>query len=79
MRVLPEKYSVLKYERRFSHILIFRELTEAPCPTAVALGYFDGVHLGHKEVIGAAVNSKAEGLTPCVFTFSSTPKRGTEK
>ena len=59
-------------------MLIFRELTEAPCPTAVALGYFDGVHLGHKAVIRAAVGCKSEGLTPAVFTFSSTPKRGTE-
>ena len=60
-------------------MLIFRELTEAPRPTAVALGYFDGVHLGHKSVIRAAVECKSEGLTPVVFTFSSTPKRGTEK
>ena len=60
-------------------MLIFRELTEAPSPTAVALGYFDGVHLGHKSVIRAAVECKSEGLTPAVFTFSSTPKRGTEK
>lgn len=60
-------------------MLIFRDLTEAPNPTAVALGYFDGVHLGHKAVIRAAVDCKSEGLTPAVFTFSSTPKRGTEK
>ena len=59
-------------------MLIFRLLTEAPSPTAVALGYFDGVHLGHKAVIRAAVECKSEGLTPAVFTFSSTPKRGTE-
>lgn len=59
-------------------MLIFRDLTEAPRPTAVALGYFDGVHLGHKAVIRAAVDCKSEGLAPAVFTFSSTPKRGTE-
>lgn len=60
-------------------MLIFRDLTVSPRPTAVALGYFDGVHLGHKAVIRAAVDCKAEGLAPAVFTFSSTPKRGTEK
>ena len=60
-------------------MLIFRDLTEAPSPTAVALGYFDGVHLGHKAVIKAAVECKKEGLIPAVFTFSSTPKRGTEQ
>lgn len=39
-------------------------------PTAVALGYFDGVHLGHRAVIGAAVAAACRrGLTPAVFTF----------
>ena len=38
--------------------------------SAVALGFFDGVHIGHREVIGAAVRAaKAGGLVPCVFTF----------
>lgn len=59
-------------------MLIFRELKESERPTAVALGYFDGVHLGHKAVIRAAVEQKSNGLVPAVFTFSSTPKRGTE-
>ena len=59
-------------------MLIFRELIESPRPTAVALGYFDGVHLGHQAVIRAAVEQKKNGLAPAVFTFSSTPKRGTE-
>ena len=58
---------------------IFRDLTVSPKPTAVALGYFDGVHLGHKSVIKSAVDCKREGLAPAVFTFSSTPKRGTEQ
>ena len=43
------------------------------CPaqgSTVALGYFDGVHIGHREVISAAVRAgKAEGLIPSVFTF----------
>ncbi len=38
--------------------------------TAIALGYFDGVHLGHRAVIGAAVDyAKVRGLAPAVFTF----------
>lgn len=38
--------------------------------TAVAMGVFDGVHLGHKEVIAAAVNAARQaGLLSCVFTF----------
>lgn len=43
---------------------------EIPCLTedsAVALGLFDGLHLGHRAVIAGAVES---GLLPVVFTFS---------
>lgn len=42
----------------------------APGGTAVALGFFDGVHVGHRAVIGAAAEyAAAHGLTPAVFTF----------
>ena len=37
--------------------------------TAVALGFFDGVHKGHAKVIDAAVYN-GKNLTPAVFTFS---------
>lgn len=37
--------------------------------TAIALGVFDGVHIGHQAVIGEAVNGVEQGLTPVVFTF----------
>ena len=36
--------------------------------TAVALGYFDGLHLGHVGVIRTALAQ--EGLKPAVFTFN---------
>ena len=36
--------------------------------TAVALGYFDGLHLGHKVVIAAALEQRE--LKPAVFTFN---------
>lgn len=37
---------------------------------AVALGYFDGVHCGHRMVLGGAVRYAAEnGLAPAAFTF----------
>ncbi len=36
-------------------------------PRAIALGLFDGVHLGHRRVICEAVGS--EGLTASVFSF----------
>lgn len=39
--------------------------------TAIALGTFDGVHLGHKVVLQTAVNS---GLFPIAVVFSIPPK-----
>ncbi|HOP10667.1 MAG TPA: riboflavin biosynthesis protein RibF [Oscillospiraceae bacterium] len=40
-------------------------------PAAVALGFFDGVHLGHRAVISSAAES---GLMPVVFTFAQHPR-----
>lgn len=42
----------------------------APSPekTAVALGYFDGLHIGHMAVIGEALSQRE--LKPAVFTFN---------
>jgi riboflavin kinase/FMN adenylyltransferase len=40
-------------------------------PRAVALGTFDGVHLGHRRVLEAAV---AAGPTPTVVTFDPHPR-----
>lgn len=37
---------------------------------AVALGIFDGVHLGHRAVLDLALEQEKNGLTPAVFTFS---------
>ena len=40
--------------------------------TAIALGFFDGVHLAHRELISLTVaEAKARGLIPTVFTFSA--------
>ena len=62
---------------------IYQSLTpiHAPQGSAVALGYFDGVHCGHRAVLGAAVEcARAGGLTAAAFTFelpaSSTLKGG---
>ena len=38
--------------------------------TAVAMGFFDGIHIGHRAVIGEAVEwARAHGAAPAVFTF----------
>ncbi|MBQ9197143.1 MAG: FAD synthetase family protein [Clostridia bacterium] len=43
-------------------------------PAAVALGTFDGVHLGHRALLAATVRAAGEkGLTPCAFTFETPP------
>lgn len=49
---------------------VLRQQCDLP-KTAVALGLFDSVHLGHRAVIRAAVEQKKNGLTPAVFTFST--------
>lgn len=37
---------------------------------AVALGLFDGVHLGHRAVLDLSLEQKKNGLQPAVFTFN---------
>ena len=38
--------------------------------TAVAMGFFDGIHIGHRAVIEGAVEwARAHGAAPAVFTF----------
>ena len=38
--------------------------------TAVAMGFFDGIHIGHRAVINGAVEwARAHGAAPAVFTF----------
>jgi len=41
--------------------------------TAIAIGKFDGLHLGHRRLLQEIVDKKKEGLTACVFTFDPSP------
>ncbi len=42
---------------------------------SLAIGFFDGVHLGHQEVIRQAVSTAREkGLVPAVMTFDPHPR-----
>jgi riboflavin kinase/FMN adenylyltransferase len=53
-------------------VKVARELGELDSqPRAAAIGTFDGVHLGHRRVLEAAV---AAGLTPTAVTFDPHPR-----
>ena len=41
--------------------------------TAIAIGKFDGLHLGHRRLLQEIVDKKKDGLTACVFTFDPSP------
>lgn len=41
--------------------------------TAVAIGKFDGVHIGHRRLLEEILEQKENGLAACVFTFDPPP------
>lgn len=52
------------------------ELSELPGPLVLAVGVFDGVHLGHRAVIQRALaDARATGGTAVVVTFDPHPAR----
>jgi riboflavin kinase/FMN adenylyltransferase len=52
------------------------ELGELPGPLFIAIGVFDGVHLGHQAVIStSAGHAKDAGGTPVVVTFDPHPAK----
>ena len=56
---------------------VFNDLSEIRgiSPTAIALGNFDGVHVGHRKLIEEAVKkAEEENIKSAVFTFSNHPR-----
>lgn len=51
---------------------IYHTIQSFPEPTALAIGNFDGVHLGHRAIIETA---KSKGLTPALLTFYPHPSK----
>lgn len=49
---------------------IYHRSKNTPPPTALAIGNFDGLHLGHRAILAA---THATGLTPAVLTFEPHP------
>ena len=41
--------------------------------TAVAIGKFDGIHIGHRRLLEEILEKKKEGLSTCVVTFDPAP------
>lgn len=41
--------------------------------TAVAIGKFDGVHIGHRRLLEEILSCRRKGLAACVFTFDPAP------
>lgn len=51
------------------------ELSSSKEPIGIALGTFDGLHIGHQEVIGRMVNHcREKGYKSVVYTFSNHPR-----
>ncbi len=51
------------------------ELSRVNVNTGVALGTFDGLHIGHQEVIRKMIlNCQRRNLKSCVFTFANHPR-----
>jgi riboflavin kinase/FMN adenylyltransferase len=46
----------------------------AGAPRAVAIGTFDGVHVGHRRVLETALAERAGGLVPTTVTFDPHPR-----
>lgn len=45
-------------------------------PKVIALGFFDGVHLGHGALLRrTAAEAKRRGVRSAVFTWHSRPRR----
>ena len=42
--------------------------------TAIAIGKFDGIHLGHKKLLKNILDQKQDGLKATVFTFEPSPE-----
>lgn len=45
-----------------------------PGKSAVAIGKFDGIHLGHKELLRRILAKKEQGITAVVLTFDPPPE-----
>ena len=56
---------------------VYREISElsiVPGPVSLAIGVFDGLHIGHREVVARALDgAKSDGGSAVVVTFDPHP------
>ena len=58
------------------NLYLLEDLPPLSQDTAVCLGTFDGVHLGHQVLARQTVQTaRQEGLIPCAYTFDVPPAR----
>lgn len=43
-------------------------------PTAITIGKFDGIHLGHHALISEIISKKNSGFISCIITFTKSPR-----
>lgn len=63
-------------ERYGTNMQIIRETTEFALSrkSVVAIGKFDGLHLGHQKLFAKVIEQKNKGLLAAVFTFDPPPE-----
>ena len=54
--------------------VVNRPLPPPPTPTAIAIGKFDGIHLGHQKLLTTLLKQKQNGLKTIVVTFDPPPE-----
>lgn len=71
---IPRQGYILSFYLYYNDFMqVFTELNKNP-NLSLALGYFDGVHLGHQKVIKSAVNfARQNGNKSAVITFKDHP------
>ncbi len=60
-------------ERVIVEIITERKALQLHTETAVAIGKFDGLHVGHKKLLEKVLAQKERGMKACVFTFEPSP------
>ncbi len=79
MSLDPLRHAPIAAPRSLREISLFRSLNKIPAgfgPSVVAVGNFDGVHMGHREILGALVEeARNTGARAVAITFDPHPER----